>query len=553
MSVIQSLQNLANLSRIGRQSTSTSGLKPFLAVEGNQNADFRTARTHLLRLYRNLEQLADVAGFKSRFKLDLPDALSANSLLLDLSSTAASLTSVEEINASPMSFTPFGPDWNDGSSALLTFGGEYDGSNGTGAFNFEVRRAGTHGTDNLRIRVEDPQGGPVQNISIDSSDAEDTQYSINNGLYFTLGPGDLVNRDTTTIQVFDNIGAVVDPGNPLGGLRNSNPNLQFGGPSILDGSFFLNGQSISVTTTDTINDVIDRINLSSGGVTATFNDTLERIDFLQNQTGSLPTIDLQSDTSNFLQAMKLDTAVVTAGIDPESEQALENVAVFSSVQSGDIVINGQQITIDATSDSLVAVIDKINASSAGAVASFDTETQKVLIEAADPNGVLEIDSNGTGLFAALQIAEGRVDPEAVSNGVSRRRSYEIADATAAVFEELNFLLRDASFNGGSSISNSIRGPLEATLRALIGSDASDRFGMQFGALADAKSGRGYASIDRPALTQNLQLRGASVQGFLGDTKDTNGLISSLLEATRSSLLHVNKALGLSGSVIDTYV
>ncbi len=551
MSVIQSIQNIANVSRIKLQSAATSGLKPFLAVEGNQSADFRTARTHLLRLYRHLEQLAEAVGVKSRFKLALPDALSADSLSLDLSTTAASLSSVEEINASPMSFSPFGPDWADGSSALLTFGGEYDGSNGSGALDFEVRRAGTHGSDDLRIRFEDPQGGPVQNISIDSTDAQDTQYSLNNGLYFTLGAGDLVNRDTTSIQVFDNTGAVVNPDNPLGGLRNSNPNLQFGGPSILNGSFSVNGQSINVTTTDTINDVIDRINLSSSGVTASFNDTLERIDFLQNETGSLPTIDLQGDTSNFLQAMKLDTAAVMAGIDPESEQALEDVALFSSVQSGEIVINGQQISIDTASDSLATVIEKINASSSGAVASFNTETRKVLIESTNPESVLELDSNGTDLFAALQIPDGRVDPEAVSNGFSRVHSYEIADITASVFEELNFLLRNASFDD-SSIASGFRGPLEATLRALIGGDGGDRFGMKFGAIADAKTSLGYATTDRHAFTQNLQIRGTSVQEFLGDSKDSAGLVSRLLSATRSSLTGVNKALGLSGSVIDTY-
>jgi hypothetical protein len=252
-----------------------------------------------------------------------------------------------------------------------------------------------------------------------------------------------------------------------------------------------------------------------------------------------------------LQALKLDSAVVTAGIDPESEQALQDVALFSSVLSGDIVINGQQITIDAGSDSLATVIEKINASSSGAVASFDTETRKVLIEATNPESVLELNSNGTGLFAALQISEGRVDSEAVSNGFSRRHSYEIADLTASVFEELNFLLRNASFDD-SSIAGSFRGPLEATLRALIGGDASEHFGMQFGAIANAKTSLGYATIDRRALTQNLQVRGTSVQDFLGDSKDKAGLVSRLLSATRLSLSGVNKTLGLSGSVIDTY-
>ena len=123
MSVIQSIRNLGSLGRVNQRSNSAPGLKPYLEVPGTQSLDFRRARIGLLNLYRSLEQLADVANVKSRFKLDLPDARSANSLALDLTTTAASLASTEEINASPMSFTPFGPAWVDGSDALITIGG----------------------------------------------------------------------------------------------------------------------------------------------------------------------------------------------------------------------------------------------------------------------------------------------------------------------------------------------------------------------------------------------------------------------------------------------
>ena len=52
-----------------------------------------------------------------------------------------------------------------------------------------------------------------------------------------------MNKDTATIQVFDNVGAVVDPNLPLGGSRNQNPNLQFGTPAIIDGGFDFNGKT----------------------------------------------------------------------------------------------------------------------------------------------------------------------------------------------------------------------------------------------------------------------------------------------------------------------
>ena len=552
MSVIQSIRNLASAGGLSSRSNSAPGLKPYLEVPGTSSLDFRRARSGLLSLYRSLEQLAEIANVTSRFKLDLPDARSTDSLALDLTTTAATLASTEEINASPMSFSPFGPAWDNGSNALITIGGEYDGTHGSGTLSFEVRRDGTHGVDNLRIRLRDPQGSRIDDLDIRANHLEDRQYSLSNGLYLTLGPGSLIDNDTTTIQVFDNVGAVVNPDQPLAGIRNSNPNLQFGGPSIINGSFSVNGENISVSTSDSLNDVVNRINQSAAGVSASFNVRQERIEFLQDAFGSVPTIDLQNDTSNFLQATKLDSATVIAGIDPETEQALDNVALFSAVQSGNLLINGQQISVDTATDSLDSIVDRINASSSGAVASFDTATRKLLIEASDAESVLELDSNGTGLFAALKIPEGRVDPEAISRGVSRKRSYDIADAIAASFKDLNYLFRDSSFVGQGQNAGVFRAPLDSVISGFVSDKNADLFGLLLDNSSDAKRLGRIADIDRRELTQNLQLRGDRVQDTLGGTNEHNGLIEKLLAATRQSLSIVNRQLGISGSVIDTF-
>jgi hypothetical protein len=552
MSIIQSLQNLTFFGRIRPLEQAAPGLKPYLAIEQTASTDFRRARTHLLNLYRSLEELAALADVDTRFKLDLPDARSSSGLGLDLTETAAALASTDEINNAPMSFTPFGPEWTGASDALITIGGEYDGSNGTDTLTLESRRNGTHGSNNLQIRVEDSLGNLIQNVNIGRLDPLDQQYDLGNGLYLTLGAGDTVNPDTTTLQVFDNVGAAVDPNNPLDGIRNSNPNLQIGTPAVVDGSFQVNGENISVATSDSINDIVDRINLSSAGVTATFNALTERIEFLQDTFGSVPTIDLQADTSNFLQATKLDGAVVTPGIDPENNQVFDDVAAFSSLQTGNILINSQQIAIDTANDSLATVIDKINASSAGVIASFDTQTQKVLIEAEESASVLELDSNGTGLFAALNIPEGRVDPEAVSRGISRRRSYAIADAAVAAFSELNELFRDGSFNGRGAGTGRFRGPLESVIREFYGSEMTGEFfGMQFDGSAEARLRGDFASIDRRELSRNLQIRGDAVQDILAARDGSGGLVQGLLNATRQALTNVNQALGISGTFVDT--
>ena len=553
MSVIQGLNNLASAVRAGTTARAPQVLKPYLAVETPQAGDFRRARTRLLNLFARLEELAELADINTRFKLDLPDARSSAPLGLDLTHTAATLNSVEEINASPMSFSPFGPEWTDGSTAEITLGGEYDGDQGSGTLTFEVRRAGTHGEDNLRIRVEDSNGSRIRNLNIRRNHAEDRQYNIGNGIFLQLGPGDLVNRDATTIQVSDSVGEVVDPDKPLGGTRNSNPNLQFGTAPVVDGSFQLNGESINVATTDTINDVIGRINQSAAGVTATFNAANERIEFLQNTLGSAPTIDLQNDTSNLLDALKLANASVTPGIDPENEKTLDSVASLSSVQSGDILVNGRPISIDRSADSLDSILDRINASGADVVATFDPGSQEVLIEARDAASELTIDSNGTGFFAALNITDGRVDPEAVSRGLTRARSYAIADAAAAVFGELSALFRDSTFAGRGTNAAQFRGPLESALRATLGEDLTTRlYGLVFDGSSNARQRGDFASIDRRALTQDLQLRGDAVKDVLTNADGTAGLVPDLLRATRQALEGVNQALGLSGTFVDTF-
>jgi flagellar capping protein FliD len=279
----------------------------------------------------------------------------------------------------------------------------------------------------------------------------------------------------------------------------------------------------------------------------------ERIDFVQNTLGSAATIDLQNDDSNFLEATKLDSLNVVAGIDPENKQAFENVGAFSSVQSGEVVINGQQIAIDTANDSLSTTLDKINSSGAGVIATFDSASQQVLIEANETTSVVEIDSNGTNLFAALKIPEGRIDPEAASRGISRRRSYEIADAANAVFNKLNRLFNDSTFLGKGKNAGQFRAPLEAVFRAAFdGADEGYLLGFGIDTSANARLRGDFAAIDRRELTSNLQRRGNLVRDFLAGTDDQVGFVQGLLAASQQALTSVNQTLGLSGTFVDTF-
>ncbi len=75
------------------------------------------------------------------------------------------------------------------------------------------------------------------------------------------------------------------------------------------GTFTINGVAISVTATQSLNDVLDAINSSDAGVTATFNSITNQIVLTSNATGPQSIVLGQSgDTSNFLSASGLTTA-----------------------------------------------------------------------------------------------------------------------------------------------------------------------------------------------------------------------------------------------------
>ncbi len=332
-------------------------------------------------------------------------ATSATSLGLDMTATATTLQSTEEINTTPTSYSTHGPEWTGSSTAQVTISGEYDGSNGSDTLTFEVNAGGTHGVDDLQIKVFDSNTNEIDQFDIKKEDPVDKPYTLSNGLIVTLSEGDLVKPDTLTLDVYDSAGTAVDPDNPFNGMRTDDPDLQ-PGLSVSDGSFQINGSTIDVNASDSINDVLDRINQSNAGVSATFDAGSESVLLTQNTTGSTPDIVLENDTSGFLAAMKLDGATATPGEDAETDKSMSGVASFSTVQNGNISVNGVSIDIDVNADSLNDVLDRISASAAEVTASFDSASQKVTLTSDDADSQMTLSDGGTQFFSAVGISEG---------------------------------------------------------------------------------------------------------------------------------------------------
>jgi len=432
-----------------RQQLAATSQSDQAEIPVNRQAFFRI-RTNLATLNRTVAQLQGtlekIGPLRFKSRANSTDAAAANatsaSELSDLvSASAAVMNSTEQVNATPTSFSPFGPTWAGSSTAEATIDGIYDGSNGTMTLTFEVDQGGTHGSNQLRIKVFDAYSQEIDEISVKKNDPIDKQYTLSNGLIFTLGDGDLVKDDTFTVDVYDTVGSTVDPAKPLNGTRNDNPNLEYG-LSVTDGTFELNGTTIDIYASDTINAALDRITQSDAGVTAAFDAATEKVVLTQKTLGSVPTIVLANDTSGFLAATKLESATPTPGTDDEREKPLTDVPRFSSVQSGNININDVAIAIDVDVDSLNDVLDRINASDADVTASFDSTAMRVTIVSNDLSQELILDSGGTGFFPALDISNGTYQPEKASGGskgMPQWYAFQFAHAVQDVAEALNAL------------------------------------------------------------------------------------------------------------------
>jgi len=176
-------------------------------------------------------------------------------------------------------------------------------------------------------------------------------------------------------------------------------------------TFTVNGQTITLASTDTIGDVVNKINNSGAGVTASYDATTGNFTIASNSSSPV-ILGSAADTSDFLQQAGLYTnggasITSTTGIgrlDPTVDLATAGLATTPT--AGTFTINGVPITYNA-GDSLNTLISNINASSAGVTAIYDSYDDQVVLSSST-RGAQDITvANGTSNIAtALNLASG---------------------------------------------------------------------------------------------------------------------------------------------------
>lgn len=471
---------------------------------------------------RLLERLSDsVSRLESLRTITAPrrgaiSSVIATSRVLGVTvATPATLTSTEEVNTDLTGFYPTDPAWNGLSLPSLGVGGVYDGAQGTDTLTATVTRV--NGSGNVVIEIEDSSGGSVDTLRIGDGE-RDVPQSLSNGLQVTVGQGLMIIGDSFEIEVEDTPQAV----DPDAAFDGSTGRVNFErGFAVGTGSFTVNGQVVTVNADDTVNAVLARIQ-SETGIIASFDAANETVVLTQNTLGATPTITVGNDSSGFLDAVKLTGATPVPGSDSTSlaDQPMHTVGAFIGVTSGQISVNGVELTIDVSTDSVNDVLAAITASVPGVFAQYWTQSDTVTLRST--TGSLDLDEGTTGFFSALDVASTRgteLAPRVRLLAADRR---ELANGLTRVLRDLNAVADLNSRHSG------LLGGLVAAVDALIGASSdgerSDRIGLRLrpgGRLYDVNN-NAIRRIDR-RLADDPQAAVDALFGVEGDP----GVVASL--------------------------
>ena len=191
--------------------------------------------------------------------------------------------------------------------------------------------------------------------------------------------------------------------------------------AVTAGTFTVNGKSVTIATTDTLQQAFDKISTATNGaVTAAYSSATDKISLSSAGTVVLGSA---TDTSNFLQVAKLTnngTGAVTStsslgGIKLSATLGTANFGTAISdggSGAGEFKINGVAIAFSTTADSVQNVIDRINNSSAGVTANYDTINNRFVLTNKTTGDMGIAIEDVTGNFAAA----AKLDSGTLSRG-----------------------------------------------------------------------------------------------------------------------------------------
>lgn len=220
----------------------------------------------------------------------------------------------------------------------------------------------------------------------------------------------------------ENVGGSISTTSDVSGLLLSNLRM---GTDITDGRFHINGQAVDVELTDTLQDIFDKIATATNGqVSASYDQATDRITL---SGASEVVLGAGNDTSNFLFATKLynnGTSNVTGSASmgtvdlnqPIATSGLIPVTAVDGDGNGRFFINGTEIAFNINTDSVQAVMTRINSSDAGVSIDYDPNADRFALEnAVTGDRGLVVSEDPGGLLEALGLTTGSPETERGQN------------------------------------------------------------------------------------------------------------------------------------------
>ena len=186
------------------------------------------------------------------------------------------------------------------------------------------------------------------------------------------------------------------------------------------GTFTVNGAQVTVDTTDSLQDVFDAIDTATGSaVTAAYDETTDTITL---SSGSEIILGAANDTSNFLTVSKLSnngtgTIESSGGLGAgDINSALVDARLKTAITAvdgagdGTFSINGVDIAYNVNDDSISDVLDRINDSTAGVTATYDSALDRVNLTNDSTGDIgIGVSESAGGLLGALGLTGGTLD------------------------------------------------------------------------------------------------------------------------------------------------
>lgn len=291
------------------------------------------------------------------------------------------------------------------------------------------------------------------------------------------------------------------------------------------GTFTVDGQQVTISTTESLQDVFNAISTATNGkVSASYNSSTDEITLTSSDNSEI-VLGSAADTSNFLQ----DAQLYNNGTDSiTSTSALGHIQLGVTMSNADLAtpvsdggsgqgqftINGVAITYNASSDSIQDVLNKINSSSAGVTATYDSINNRFVLTNNTTGDVGISMQDVTGNFLA---ATG------LSSGTLQRGQnllYTLNGGSQQLVSQSNTITSASSSISGLSVTALQTGT--ATMSVTNDTSSVSSAIQQF--VTDYNAVQSYISSEQAVTTSST---GTVTPGTLTADETTNQLASNL--------------------------